>query len=136
MQTELNGSCLCGAVKYSLKSEPQMAFNCHCRTCRKMTGSAFEAVVLIDEAGFKIGQGEDCLTVYQISRKARKHFCNRCGTPIYNRHRLAPGKVIVHIGSLDDPARIKPSVNLHAQDMLPWVTAIGEMETFERGFER
>lgn len=130
------GSCLCGAVKYTLHSKPQMALNCHCNTCKKITGAAFESVFLVDETGFQIYEGEEFLTCYEINRKARKHFCSRCGTPLYNRHRLAPGKVIVHLGSLDDPTGVTPSVNLHAAGMLPWVPSLGEMQTFDKGFQR
>ncbi len=136
MNNKVTGSCLCGSVKYTLNSEPQMALNCHCNICKKITGSAFESVLLIDQADFEINQGKDHLTVYQISKKAKKHFCNRCGTPIYNLHRLAPGKAIVHIGSLDDPTCIEPSINLHAENMLPWMLTIRDMKTFAQGLER
>ena len=130
------GSCLCGAIKYTLRSEPQMILNCHCSTCKKNTGAAFESVLVIDESGFEISAGKELLTCYAISRKARKHFCSRCGTPLYNRHRLAPGKVIVHLGSLDDPSGVVPSVNLHAADMLDWVPGIASLRTFDEGFTR
>lgn len=130
------GSCLCGAIKYTLHSEPQMALNCHCNTCKKITGAAFESVFLVDAAGFEISAGEELLTCYEISRKAQKHFCSRCGTPLYNRHRLAPGKVIVHLGSLDEPTGVTPSVNLHTAGMLAWVPGMASLRTFKEGFTR
>jgi len=47
------GSCLCGAVKYTLAvNDPQAsAINviCHCLDCRKMSGSLFGANTLCDE---------------------------------------------------------------------------------------
>jgi hypothetical protein len=35
------GGCLCGAVRYVLKSEPQAAAICHCTHCQKQSGSLF-----------------------------------------------------------------------------------------------
>jgi len=136
MTKNLTGSCLCGSVKYSLHTEPQMVLNCHCSTCKKNTGAVFETILVVDEAGFQINEGEELLTCFEISRKARKHFCSQCGTPIYNRHRLARGKAIVHLGSLDEPTAVTPSVNLHAAGMLKWVPSLGEMRTCDKGFQR
>lgn len=39
----MHGSCLCGSVAYTTKGEPVTQMLCHCRNCRKATGSAFMA---------------------------------------------------------------------------------------------
>ena len=35
---ELNGGCLCGAVRYTSNSAPEFIGVCHCRDCQKYTG--------------------------------------------------------------------------------------------------
>jgi len=66
----------------------------------------------------------------------KKHFCGTCGTPIFNQHRLAPGKLIVHVGALDDPTCVTPTLNLYCESMLPWVAEITSRKNFDQGFTR
>jgi len=130
----MTGSCLCGAVKYSTSSDFEMVGNCHCNTCKKITGSAFEAFAVIARENFILLAGEDSLVEYKISPKVKKHFCGNCGTPVFNQHRLAPGKLIVHVGTLDDPTCVEPAFNLHCKSMLPWVMEVSKLKNFDQGF--
>lgn len=132
----MTGSCLCGTVKYATGSDFEMVGNCHCRTCKKITGSAFEAFAVIACESFTLLAGDESLVEYKVSSKAKKHFCGICGTPVYNQHRLAPGKLIVHLGSLDEPERLTPSVNLYCESMLPWVADIQSRRNFAKGLGR
>lgn len=128
------GSCLCKSVRYTVKSPFRMALNCHCKTCKKITGAAFEAIALTEESGLEITHGKELLTTYQIGELAKKHFCSQCGTPIFNLHVKVPGQAIIHIGSLDDPAAVTPSVNLFCESMLPWLRSLGDLKSFDQGF--
>jgi len=38
---ELEGGCVCGAVRYRLTASPLIVHACHCRDCQTQTGSAF-----------------------------------------------------------------------------------------------
>jgi hypothetical protein len=134
MTMQATGSCLCGTVKYIVTADFEMSGNCHCNTCRKITGSAFEAFAIIDRANFTCLEGEAAQVQYKISPKAKKHFCGTCGTPVFNQLRLAPGKLIVHVGTLDDPTRVAPAFNLYCESMLPWVAEISSLKSFDQGF--
>lgn len=134
MTMQATGSCLCGTVKYIVTGDFELSGNCHCNTCKKMTGSAFEAFAIIDRENFTFLEGEASLVPYKISPKAKKHFCGTCGTPVFNRHRLAPGKLIVHVGTLDEPGRVVPAVNLYWESMLPWLAEISSLKNFDQGF--
>jgi hypothetical protein len=136
MSEKTTGSCLCGSIKYSVKGDFEIALNCHCNICKKNTGGAFEAIALINQESIVFIEGKDNLKKYIISDKANKYFCVNCGTPIYNIHANVPGKAIVHIGSLDNPSCIIPSINIHAENMLPWVLDIKEMKTFDQDINK
>ena len=41
MRTALEGGCVCGKVRYRLKSDPMIVHCCHCSWCQRETGSAF-----------------------------------------------------------------------------------------------
>ena len=43
-----SGSCLCGAVRFTVHGEPEHVGRCHCADCRKESGSTFT----ISEIGF------------------------------------------------------------------------------------
>lgn len=57
--TELiTGGCLCGYVRYEYKGELEAANYCHCRDCRKTTGSAFNIGVRLQSAALHIVTGQ------------------------------------------------------------------------------
>lgn len=43
MSSTFRGSCLCGAVKYTVSGDPKNSVLCHCDSCQKVTGSVFMA---------------------------------------------------------------------------------------------
>ena len=132
MSESFDGSCLCKSVQYSIESDVVATANCHCNTCKKSTGAAFQTVTVALNKSFKITSGEDNLKTYEISDKAVKHFCGVCGTPIYNAHQDFPGFNMVFIGSVDEPCRLPPKTNFFCERMLPWINTISELENIAR----
>ena len=132
MSDTLTGSCLCNSVKYIITGEIMAVANCHCKTCKKITGGVFETIAVIDENDLEITEGQNNLSVYQISENAKKHFCRTCGTPIFNLHKRYPGRYLVQVGSLDEPALATPAINIFCESMLPWVKSIADLKCFDQ----
>ncbi len=132
MSDNITGSCLCGSVKFIINGPVKAVANCHCKTCKKITGGAFETVAIVAENNFAIIEGQDSLTNYQISEHATKYFCCTCGTPAFNSHKKYPGNCMIHVGSLDDPALVTPAINIFCESMLPWVKAIADLQSYPR----
>lgn len=132
MPEKLTGSCKCGQIRYEITPGKLVAANCHCNICKKLTGGAFSSIVLVDDSAFALIDGEDALTHYKVSERASKHFCSRCGSPVFNRHAGFPGKRLVPLGTLDDPAAVVPALNVFCESMLPWTAAVGNLPTFDR----
>lgn len=132
MTDEITGSCLCGTVRYTVKGPFKAAANCHCNTCKKSVGSAFQSLAFAEEDNFALVAGRDQLAAYRVSDRAVKHFCRTCGTPIYNLHSNFPGNCLVTLGSLDVPALVTPAVNVYCENMLPWVGNIAALKSFDR----
>ena len=126
------GSCTCQSVQYSVKEELKSIVNCHCNTCKKMTGSAFSVVTLIQEQNLEITKGQDKIATYSISENATKHFCSVCGSPIYNEHKAYPGHCLLPAGTLNDPSVITPAMNIFCESMLSWVKNISELKSFDQ----
>ena len=136
MSDNITGSCLCGAVKYSINGPFKSVANCHCKTCKKMTGGVFATTAVVAEKSLQILEGQDSLTAYQKNEQAIKHFCCKCGTPIYNLVHKFPGNCMVQVGSLDDPSLVTPVINIFCESMLPWVAEISGLQSFEKEYRR
>lgn len=132
MPDNLTGSCLCSAVKYMINGQIKAVANCHCKTCKKITGGVFASIAVVDRNNLEIIEGQDTLTSYRISENASKHFCRTCGTPIFNLHQKYPGNYMVQVGSLDDPSLAAPAINIFCESMLPWVKEIADLKCFEQ----
>lgn len=83
-----SGSCLCGAVSYTIKSTVTETGACHCGMCRKWSGGVYLGVqVAPDQMDIK---GADKLTTFASSPWAERAFCTTCGSSLYYRV-TAPG---------------------------------------------
>lgn len=80
-ETNHNGSCLCGAVRFVVKGPLAPPSACHCTMCRKHTGH-FEAGTDVPKAALTI-TGEENLTWFQSSEKVRRGFCAICGSSLF-----------------------------------------------------
>jgi hypothetical protein len=96
----IDGSCLCGQVKYEISGSVGDIVHCHCRTCRKAHGSAFSSVASVDDVDFKL-IGADSLKSYESSSGKKRYFCSNCGTQIYAK-RNGTRHIVLRLGSLDD----------------------------------
>ena len=67
------GSCLCGAVHFTVEGALGDSDACHCVQCRKWSGH-FLAGVETPRSALSI-EGKDNITWYQFSKKVRRGFC-------------------------------------------------------------
>ena len=112
----LTGGCQCGAVRYALYGEPD-ADICHCRMCQKAVGNLFMAVAGVPLQHFAWTRGAPA--IYRSSSAAERGFCRDCGTPLTFRY-IAKDSINVTLGSLDEPARAKPTKQHGIESRVPW----------------
>ncbi|WP_299349540.1 GFA family protein [uncultured Shimia sp.] len=102
-----SGSCLCGAVSYTLSETPEKCGVCHCSMCRKWTGGVF--VAFMTAPGTVTLAGEENLNVFTSSEWAERASCSKCGSSMFYRV-TAPGQEqgVYHmgLGTLDDASGI------------------------------
>lgn len=79
--SKLNGSCLCGAITFSVKEPLSQSDGCHCSQCRKWSGHYF-ASADIKRTSLTI-EGEDAISWYHSSEKVRRGFCKHCGSSLF-----------------------------------------------------
>jgi hypothetical protein len=125
------GGCLCGAVRYVLKGEPQAIGICHCTHCQRQSGSIFSFNLLISEADYE-QSGET--TVYvdkgDSGQPVYRHFCGRCGSPVWTTVAAAPGKVVVRAGTLDNMEGFQPQTEIYADHAVKWLAPVAGAARF------
>lgn len=114
------GSCLCGNVKYEVHGELSDFGHCHCKSCRKASGSAFGANVGVDRADFHLLSGGDTLREFESSPGKRRAFCARCGSPIYAYLDRTRDVLRIRLGSLDTPLDRYARAHTFISDKASW----------------
>lgn len=101
-----HGSCLCGAVTYTIKSEVHKTGACHCEMCRRWSGGVYLAVEVAADALEVTGSPK----TYKSSDWAERVFCDKCGTSLWYRL-TAPGPMhgTYHLGfgTLEDTSGVE-----------------------------
>jgi hypothetical protein len=101
------GGCLCGAVAYEVTGAPAVLIVCHCTFCQRATGSSCLLEPVWREQDFKI----TAATPRRYEARSRGsgkrltlHFCETCGTKLFQTMERFEGVVGVYGGTLDDPS--------------------------------
>ena len=95
-----SGSCLCGAVRYTISGPMRPVIYCHCEPCRRTSGHHVAATACRN--GDIAIKGDGSLTWYRSSPGAERGFCGRCGSNLFYRAKRGD-TVSVMAGSLDVP---------------------------------
>ena len=75
----IQGSCLCGTVRYEVDGPFTAMLSCHCSMCRKHHGAPFATYATAALAGFRWTNGEHALGHYAASPNYSRSFCTTCG---------------------------------------------------------
>lgn len=121
----LNGSCLCGAVRYEVADQFRYAMNCHCSQCRRATGGAFKPFGGIEISKFKLNAGATQLVRYGDGIDYDLH-CGTCGSLIYS---VVRDGEYVHVtyGTLIDPPSLAPTEHIFVGSKAPWFTIADDL---------
>ncbi len=132
--TETKGGCLCGQIRYTLKSAPALTVVCHCTHCQKASGSAFSTNLVVPRADLDIA-GD--LAAYDDTADSgnilKRSFCPKCGSSIMSESSGRPGVAVLKAGTLDDPSGVKPAMQIWTSSAQPWVKFAAEMQSMEKG---
>lgn len=120
----LTGGCQCGAVRFRVEGEACHAGVCHCRMCQKAFGSFFAPLVVIDAVVWTRGEPAR----FRSSSIAQRGFCKDCGTPL--TYEPDNGKLELAIGAFDEPARIRPGIQVGLESRIPWLSELDDLPTY------
>lgn len=123
------GSCLCGAVRFSIEGEFERFYLCHCSHCRKDTGSAHAANLFSATARLQWLSGGDKVTTYALpATRHTRCFCPICGSALPH----AAGEFLaVPAGSLDTDVRRRPDAHIFVTSRASWDKALEDIPAHE-----
>lgn len=104
------GGCLCGAVRFSLIGWSD-AVHCHCRQCRKASGSLFQTWICAPRRFFRIETVAP--PAYRSSTEARRSYCPACGSPLFMDYD-GDREISIALGALDDASGIEVRAKIFA----------------------
>jgi hypothetical protein len=129
---KLEGGCLCGKVRYSADVEPIFVGVCHCSTCQKASGSAFNAAVAVPKPAVKLtgtvstyeGKGDTGNATY-------RRFCPSCASPVQVEAAVMADVVMIPVGTLDNPGSVKPAMQIYCDSAQSWAL-LGDLQRFPK----
>lgn len=106
MEVLAEGGCVCGAVRFAVKSEPEWIVNCACKFCQRSTGGHYLVETLFPLDDLEVLSG----TPRTYDRKSEGsgkvihiHFCENCGTKLFMTFERFDDIYGVFSGTFDDP---------------------------------
>jgi len=116
----LDGSCHCGAVRFSLQCPHPVPYNrCYCTICRKTAGAGGFAINLGGLADTLEIEGADHIQKYRaVLRDAagditgespmERSFCKRCGSQLWAWSPRWPDLIHPHASAIDTGLPVPP----------------------------
>lgn len=130
---QITGGCRCGQVRYSANTEPAFTGVCHCTSCQKETGTAFNIVIALPQAALAIqGSPKSYASKGDSGKEVVAKFCPNCGSTLLSEPELMPGMSIVRAGTLDDTSWLKPTMEIYCDSKQPWVELGGGLQRFPK----
>lgn len=117
-----SGSCLCGQVRFTVRSDPVRIGLCHCLDCRKESGSVF--------ATFGIWPAHSFEASGDVLHHEGRAFCSHCGGRVFSLP--ADNEVEVRVGAFDmAPTDVAPTYELWVKRRESWLAPVENATQFE-----
>jgi len=112
------GGCLCGAIRYVIRGEVHIGYNCHCVDCRRASGAPFVAWAFCELKDYEVVKGTPAKIEYADRERS---FCPHCGTPLTFQNPKYLDDIDVTVCSMDRPDLFPPKGHIWLEDKISWV---------------
>ncbi len=130
--SERSGHCLCGAVSYQLSGEPLVTRVCWCRACQQLAGNGM-VNALVPSTALKVsGELKDFVRTADSGNRITHQFCPLCGAHLFAHSSARPQFTVIRVGTLDDPASVRPTMNIWSVSAPGWACLDATLERVER----
>lgn len=96
------GSCHCGAVRFTARTRLEAPFQCNCSRCRRLNAVMHS----VPDSDFTLVSGSEALKTYKFNSHVIAHqFCTQCGIQPFasGRDREGNGLHVINVHCLENP---------------------------------
>ena len=92
------------------------------------------SLIVVPQSAFQLTKGD--LKYHSViggsGNEVGRGFCASCGAPVTTRLAAMPDVTAIKMGSLDEPARFKPTMNLYMSSAQPWAPVAQGLQNFDK----
>jgi hypothetical protein len=118
----LEGSCLCGGVRFEVTQDFERISQCHCTSCKKISGGTGTVSGRVRTDAIRILTGEELLRTFQPAEGVAKTFCSACGSNLFGGGWPTTPHASVRLSALDSAFDRKPEAHIFVRSVAPWET--------------
>lgn len=115
----ISGSCLCGAVKFTIKNQPKKFYRCHCSLCRRQSGVGHNLATIVKVEDFDWQTSKELISSWKKESGYRNDFCKKCGSTVPNILRGQP-YVWLPLGLLNENIKADCCGDFCTDDSMVW----------------
>lgn len=120
----IEGSCLCGLVRYEIDQLASPIGFCHCLTCQKAHSSVYAPTARVEPLHFRWLQGQDLLKSFISTPGKARLFCSQCGSHIL-AIKEGQDQWILRVATLNADPKVRPAVHIWTSHDVPWLVTTG-----------
>ena len=118
----VEGSCLCGGVRFEIDGEFEPRSYCHCTSCKRLSGGAATANARARSDAIRISAGRELLRTYTPEGGSAKTFCSVCGANLFGGGWPEREFCSVRLPAIDTPFEGRPTKHIFTRSVAAWET--------------
>jgi hypothetical protein len=126
----LQGSCLCGGIRFEITGPVPGIIQCHCSLCRKCSGTGCIATIPVPADQLRWISGEDLLRTFSRPSGYTSVFCAVCGSPAPDSN-TARTRYLIPAGLVDDDPSLRVTEHIFVGSKARWETIADDAPRFD-----
>jgi hypothetical protein len=118
----MQGSCLCGGVRFEVTEPFVGVVHCHCASCKKLSGGGGTTSGLVATSAIHVLAGEELLRTFQPADGKAKTFCSACGSNVFGAGYPESEASAVRLTTLDAGLEQEPRAHIFVRSVASWET--------------
>jgi hypothetical protein len=118
----MEGSCLCGAVRFEVTEPFITVSHCHCESCKRLAGGVGTTSGRSRTAAIRILEGAEHLRSFTPSEGSAKTFCSVCGSNLFGGGWPESELSAVRLSAIDSGFDGQPEAHIFVRSVAPWET--------------
>ena len=118
----IQGSCLCGGVRFEVTEPFAFITQCHCEFCKRISGGYGTVSGRAPTSAIRVLEGEELLRSYTPEGGSAKSFCSNCGSNLFGGGWPESEMCSVRLSAIDSGFDGTPEAHIFVRSLAPWET--------------